>query len=131
MKQRLLVLDDEKGLLAVMEIYFRAQGWEVDCTAEREEAEALLSKHNYSAVVTDLYLSPTRQTDGLTLTQFIKYRCPQICVVVLTAHGSPEIQTAARNAGVDAFLEKPLTLPALAGTLRGLMERQSCNKLHK
>ncbi len=117
MPQRLLVLDDEEGLLTLMELYFTGRGWEVDCTAEREEAEALLSNHNYSAVVTDLFLSPAPEAEGLTLTRFVKYRYPQIRVVILSACGAPEIQTAARTAGVDAFLEKPFSLPMLAGLL--------------
>jgi len=39
MAHRILLIDDEEDILAVTSEYLQAQGYEVDCAQEREEAE--------------------------------------------------------------------------------------------
>jgi CheY-like chemotaxis protein len=43
---------------------------------------------------------------------------PSVPIVALTAHALPEYQDRSREAGMDAHLNKPLSLSALTETLR-------------
>ena len=46
MSERILLVDDEQAILFAMRDYFTAYGYEVDCSREVEEAEALLAELN-------------------------------------------------------------------------------------
>jgi DNA-binding response OmpR family regulator len=123
--ERLLIVDDEEPILIAMQEYFRTPGYQVDCARELEEAEALLSKVSYSLVVADLRLTGIYGVEGLELIGYIRQRCPNTRMIVLTAYGTPEIEKEALRLGVDAFLYKPKPLPALAQIVVALLERPS------
>lgn len=116
-----MVVDDEEPILFAMREYFTTQGFAVDCARELEEAEALLSKVRYSAVIADLRLSGTHGTEGLEIVDQIRERWPGTRTILLTAYGSPEIEDEARRRGVDAFLRKPKPLPEVARILVSLI----------
>jgi two-component system response regulator (stage 0 sporulation protein F) len=123
--ERLLIVDDEEPILAAMQEYFRTFGYEVDCAHELEEAEALLSKVSYSLVVADLRLTGIYGVEGLELVGYVRQRCPNTRMILLTAYGTPEIEKEARRLGVDAFLYKPKPLPELAQIVFALLGRQA------
>jgi len=111
---RLLIVDDEKPILAAMRSYFETTECEVDCATEREEAEALLAHIRYHCVILDLKLTPHSNSDGLDVVRSCRECCPDAKIIVLTAHGTPSVEAEARMRGADAFLRKPHSLPALA-----------------
>lgn len=117
---RLLIVDDEEPILFALREYFSARSYEVDCATEREEAEALLARRSYSAVIADLRLAGDGH-EGLDLVDFVAGRSPAVHVIVLTAYGSPEIELAARSRGAEAFLHKPIPLAELEKVVAGLV----------
>lgn len=114
MQKRLLVVDDERVILFAIRRYFERRGFIVDCAREREEAEALLASEHYDAVIADLRLTGIHGAEGLEVLSFIRSRCMDACVVILTAHGTPELEEHAHALGVNRFLRKPQPLEALA-----------------
>lgn len=110
MRPRILIVDDEEPILFAMAEYFRASGFEVDCASEMEEAAALVNRVRYALVITDLRLTKVPGTEGLQLIQEIHGRVP---VIMLTAYGSPDVETWARAQGIAAFLTKPTSLSAI------------------
>lgn len=116
MKPRLLVVDDEPPILIAISKYFSACGYEVDCAHSRAEAETQLNSAEYAGVISDLRLA--REYDGgLRVLNLARQRHPATCRILLTAHGSRETKSAARNCGVHAFLPKPQPLAELAQVL--------------
>lgn len=122
---RMLVIDDEDAIRFAAKEYFEAQGFQVDCAQELEEAEALLSNLKYAIVIADLRLTGIYGTEGLSLVGFVRERCPGTRIILLTAYGSPEIEQEARRLGVDCFLRKPKPLPDVAQIALGLLGRNS------
>jgi len=118
----ILVVDDEQNILFALEDYFSAHGCTVDCARELEEAEALLSNIRYDLVLCDLRLSGLHSAEGLDLVTFIRERCPSTKVVVLTAYGSPEIQSEAYRRGVNAFLHKSTPFAKVADVAMQAMQ---------
>ena len=110
---RILIVDDEDAILFSMKEYFTGRGFAVDCAQEMEEAEALLATCRYDAAIVDLRLTGTNCIEGLEIVEYIKERCSGTRIVLLTAYGSPEIETEARVRGIDAFLQKPMPLSAV------------------
>jgi CheY-like chemotaxis protein len=123
--QRMLIVDDEEPILLAMQEYFRTLGYEVDCAREKEEAEALLAKVSYALVIADLRLTGIYGVEGLELVAYVRQRCANTRMILLTAYGTPEIEAEARRLGVDAFLYKPKPLPELAQIVMALTGRAS------
>lgn len=58
---------------------------------------------------------------GLQIIKFARKHRPNMPIVVLTAHGTHDVEEQARGLGVDAFLRKPQPLARLAEVVRGLI----------
>src|SRR5215510_14458378 len=89
MSERILLVDDEQAILFAMRDYFMAYGYEVDCSREVEEAEALLANIHYDVVIADLRLTGLNGTEGLRILDYVRERCPWTSVIILTAYGFP------------------------------------------
>jgi DNA-binding NtrC family response regulator len=116
---RILVADDEEGVLFALKEYLGCCGWEVDTALSATDAERLLEVNGYAAVITDLRFSGPTGTEGLAIVRAARKRNPHAPVVVMTGYGSPEAEAAARRLGVDAFIPKPVPLWELARLVQG------------
>lgn len=114
---RLLVVDDEPTVLAAIAEYLTAYQFAVDTAREREEAEAMVLVYGYDLVLTDMRLTGAHGREGLELLRFVREHQPEARVVLLTAHGSRELEEEARAHGADEFLGKPLPLSELAAEI--------------
>lgn len=118
---RILVVDDEPSILFALEDFFSSLGYQVDCAAAADEAEALLAAHAYRLMIADLRLEGVRGTQGLDLAASARSVRPAMRIIVLTAYGTPEVEARARSCGADAFLHKPMPLPELAAIASSLL----------
>jgi len=122
MSHRLLVVDDEEPILFAMREYFTSLGFQVDCVREIEPAQALLAEERYQVVIADLRLAGSGGREGLELVSYVRRRHPGTAIVVLTAYGSPEVESEARSRGIDAFLHKPSPLREVAEIVQKLAD---------
>jgi CheY-like chemotaxis protein len=116
---RILVADDEEGVLFALKEYLGCCGWEVDAVLDPREAERLLATRGYAAVITDLRFSGPSGNEGLAVVRAAKTHHPDAPVVVMTGFSSPEAENQARRLGVDAFVPKPVPLWELARLVQG------------
>ncbi len=125
---RILLVDDVPSILFAMKMYLMAEGYEVNCAQDIEEAKSLTTKNDYSAVISDLRLTGTDNMEGLDLIDFVRGQRIPAKVIILTAYGFPEIEREALERGADAFLRKPKPLPELARVVSELLHDASTNK---
>jgi two-component system response regulator PilR (NtrC family) len=118
-KLRILVVDDEEGVLFALKEYLGCCGWEVDAVLSPTEAQRLLETRGYAAVITDLRFSGPAGDEGLAVVRAARAHHPEAPVVVMTGYGSPEAEREARRLGVDAFVPKPVPLWELARLVQG------------
>lgn len=121
MKRRLLLVDDNRAILFAMQDYFTIAGYRVDCAYGQEEAILLLSRYAYTALITDLRLTGSGSTEGLNIARYALERHPSIGTILLTAHASPEIRTAAYECGIDICLGKPTPLDEIGERVSDLL----------
>lgn len=113
--KRLLIVDNEPTIVFALQRYFRTRGFEVDCAAELEEAEALVTYTPYDLVIVDLSLTSNGSTEGLEIIRYIRsITRGGARLILLTAHGTPSVEHEAYRRGVDAFLQKPQPLAEIA-----------------
>jgi CheY-like chemotaxis protein len=108
--KRILVVDNEEGILFAVKRYLTGAGFQVDCARELEEAEALAAYVEYDLVIADLSLSERGSTEGLEILRYIRQCRPRTRMILLTAYGSPAVEKEALRRGCDAVLHKPKPL---------------------
>jgi two-component system response regulator GlrR len=104
-KARLLVVDDDPGLLRLLTIRLRAENYEVEAVESAAAALAALARVRPDLVITDLRMD---QMDGIGLLKEIQGRAPGLRVIILTAHGTIPDAVQATQSGAFAFLTKPV-----------------------
>jgi two-component system response regulator GlrR len=104
-KGRILLVDDDPGLLRLLSIRLRAEQYEVEAVGSAAEALAVLPCFRPDLVVTDLRMD---QMDGIDLLKEIQRQRPGLCVLLLTAHGTIPDAVEATQSGAFGFLTKPI-----------------------
>jgi two-component system OmpR family response regulator len=120
-ERRILMVDDKATLCFAMREYFKLYSYQVDCAHEVDDATTLLNKSRYSVVIADLDLGGIHNLDGFKVIKMVREQFPETRIIVLTAYGSAEVESAARDCGVSAFLHKPKPLSEVARIVFGLL----------
>ena len=106
---RLLIIDDQLGVLQMLERRFVKLGYEVFITQNRDEAFEILKNFEIDLVLID-YMMPDLSGFDLFLSFHKEYTMP---VIMMTAHSSIQLAIQfMKNGGVD-FVEKPLDIGVL------------------
>jgi two-component system response regulator GlrR len=101
---RVLVVDDDPGLLDLIEIRLAADGYHVTCAASGAEALECFRRERPRVVISDLRMDGM---DGHALFARLHAEAPTVPVIILTAHGTIPDAVAATQRGVFGFLTKP------------------------
>jgi len=102
---KILLVDDDPGLLRLLSIRLRAEGYEVEAVESAANALAVLNRFSPDLVITDLRMD---KMDGIGLLKELQTRSPGLRVVIITAHGTiPDAVTATQH-GAFGFLTKPI-----------------------
>jgi two-component system, NtrC family, response regulator GlrR len=104
-KARILVVDDDPGLLRLLTIRLRAENYEVEAMENGLLALAAASRFRPDLVISDLRMD---QLDGIGLLKELQVRWPGLKVILLTAHGTIPDAVQATQMGAFGFLTKPV-----------------------
>ena len=104
-KARILVVDDDPGLLRLLTIRLRAENYEVEAMENGVQALAAASRFRPDLVISDLRMD---QLDGIGLLKELQIRWPGLKVILLTAHGTIPDAVQATQMGAFGFLTKPV-----------------------
>ena len=112
---RILLVDDDPGLLRLLSIRLRAEGFEVEAVESAHKALAALNRFRPDLVITDLRMD---KMDGIGLLKELQTRSPGLRVVIVTAHGTIPDAVVATQSGAFGFLTKPIDKDELMRTVR-------------
>jgi two-component system, NtrC family, response regulator GlrR len=118
--EKILVVDDDRGLLTLMKARLEAAGYCV-CLAEGpEDAIACAQGEIYNAAVLDLKMEG--ETDGIALMERLLNIQPYLPVIILTAYGTIASAVEATKKGAYDFMTKPFEAKDLLYRLAKAME---------
>ncbi len=118
-QQKVLLVDDDHGLLRLLSMRLQTAGYEVACATSGEEALSRLPLFRPGAVITDLRMEGM---DGLALFKAIHDQAPTLPVIMLTAHGTIPDAVEATAEGIFSFLTKPFDAKELLQKLADAFE---------
>ncbi|MDH3533863.1 MAG: sigma 54-interacting transcriptional regulator [Gammaproteobacteria bacterium] len=104
-KGKILLVDDDPGLLRLLSIRLRAEGYDVEAVESAHTALATLNRFSPDLVVTDLRMD---KMDGIGLLKELQTRSPGLRVIIITAHGTIPDAVVATQSGAFGFLTKPI-----------------------
>jgi two-component system, OmpR family, response regulator len=122
---RVLVVEDEAKLAAVLAERLGAAQYTVDLAQDGEEALAFTSTTGYDAIVLDLQLP---RIDGLEVCRRLRATGRLTPILVLTARDTVRDKIVGLDSGADDYLTKPFALGELLARLRALLRRDSTQK---
>ncbi|MFB2686145.1 two-component system response regulator OmpR [Shewanella mangrovisoli] len=118
---KILVVDDDMRLRALLERYLMEQGYQVRSAANAEQMDRLLERENFHLIVLDLMLPGE---DGLSICRRLRQQGSTIPIVMLTAKGDEVDRIIGLELGADDYLPKPFNPRELLARIKAVMRRQ-------
>ena len=117
---KVLVVDDDSRLRALLERYLTTQGFSVRTVADGEQMTRLLATRTFDLIVLDLMLPGE---DGFTICQRLRESRESIPIIMLTARGDENDRIAGLNYGADDYLAKPFNPAELTARIHAVLRR--------
>jgi DNA-binding NtrC family response regulator len=123
MSARILVVDDEANIRALIDEILSEEGYEVTTAADAKEARAARKAHDFELILLDIWMP---DTDGISLLREWSEGGTPGTVVMMSGHGTVDTAVEATRLGAADFIEKPVSLAKLLRTVeRALAMRRT------
>jgi len=116
---KILIVEDEQDISAVLRAYMTKAGFEVEQASEGERALALIGQWRPSVVLLDVMLP---DLDGWTVLERIR-RSSSCPVIMLTALGDIRNRLKGLNGGADDYICKPFVGEEVVARVRTVLRR--------
>jgi len=117
--KRVLIVDDDAGIIEVVECALRERGYEVLIARDGDEALKRAERDAPDLMILDLVM-PKRS--GLTVLERLKRDRPGAPpIIMLTGRDEERHREFAKSLGVSAYLNKPFDIDALMNTVEDLI----------
>ncbi len=107
---KVLFVDDEEEFVRLLAERARMRELGSEIALDGSEALAKLGEKLPDVMILDFKLPGI---DGLTVLEQVKKKYPDVQVIMLTAHGTPETEKKVRDLGAFDYLEKPVGINTL------------------
>jgi signal transduction histidine kinase/CheY-like chemotaxis protein len=109
--EKVLLCEDNKTNQLIASKVLKKLGLQVDIASNGQEGVHMFNEHEYSLIIMDIQMPVM---DGLAATREIRQTNSTIPIIALTANVTIEDSQLCKNAGMNAFLTKPLNSTLLA-----------------
>ena len=116
---KILVIDDEPTVHALLDMRLRHQGYDVLFADNGRKGLQLYRQEHPDVIVLDLRMP---ELDGVTVLKEIRTVDLKQPVVILTGDTSPETERQVRALGVSQFIVKGTSMKLLVDTLKYLLK---------
>jgi len=118
-----LVVEDEPGMLRLLEEVLSKHGYQVLVASDGEQA---IEGHRYYKLRIDVVLLDVGlpEITGWHVLLKIKEENPDVRVVIASGYLDPKMKADMSCAGVKHFVDKPYMLEALVETIENVIERR-------
>jgi DNA-binding NtrC family response regulator len=117
----ILVIDDEEGIRETVREILSDEGYRVFDAEDGSKAMDLIRQVHPQVVLLDIWMP---EMDGIGLLREIKQSEPDLPVIIISGHGNIHTAVTTAKLGAFEFIEKPLSLDDLLGTVRQIKIRQ-------
>lgn len=119
--RRILVVDDEEKIRAIIRKYGEFEGYEITEAADGMEAVGLCRKQDFDVIILDVMMP---ELDGFSTCKEIR-RTKRIPVIMLSARGEEYDKIHGFELGIDDYVVKPFSPKELMMRVNVVIERNS------
>ncbi len=116
----ILVIEDEKKLLAILKRALVSQYYVVDTASDGGEGLNKALRGDYGLIILDLMLP---KKDGIEICKELRSRQIYTPIIILTARGVVEDRILGLDIGADDYLLKPFEMNELFARIRAVLRR--------
>ena len=120
-KNSILVIDDDRNILPIIEMYLRKAGYEVTCVERGDEALQAFRRAQPALVVLDVMLPGM---DGWEVLDKLRQES-DVPVIMLTAKGDTVDRIPGLDLGADDYIVKPFDAKELLARIKAVLRRSS------
>jgi len=121
MAERILIIDDDTGLTAMLAEYLGQRGFSVTTRGTATDGLQSISRQPFDAVILDVMLP---DGDGFDICRTIR-RESAVPILMLTARGEETDRIVGLELGADDYLPKPFNPRELLARMRAILRRRS------
>ena len=125
---RILLVDDESGILDSLRILFKGEGYQVHVAASGREAIAALDSDRPDLVLTDIRMPGASGLEVLAKAREVE---PELPVILMTAQASLQSAVRAVNEGAYYYLQKPFANDELLAICKRAVEARHLRRENK
>ncbi|WP_300922973.1 response regulator, partial [uncultured Desulfovibrio sp.] len=127
-KAHILVIDDEKNYLLVLQTLLEDEGYTVTAISDPETALAFLEESEVDVVVTDMKMP---RVSGREVLQRVKKAWPHVPVLIMTAFGSIESAVDVMKYGAFDYITKPFSNDELLLSIHNAVELARAHRQYR
>jgi two-component system alkaline phosphatase synthesis response regulator PhoP len=120
MSSRILLIEDEPGLILTITDLLESEGYEVEAAADGETGLALASEKRFDVIVLDIMLP---RLSGFEICKEIRQKGIDAAILMLTARGQIVDRVVGLRLGADDYLTKPFDPAELLARIEALLRR--------
>lgn len=120
--KRILVVDDDARLRALLQRFLEEEGFVVRVCHDGKQMDKLLQRELFSLIVLDLMLP---DEDGIDICKRLRADGVDIPIIMLTAKGGDSDRISGLEAGADDYLPKPFNPKELLARIKAVLRRQN------
>ncbi len=110
MKGKILIVDDDKAHLSMLETLLKSLSQSTECVTDGEDAIREARENPYDVILMDVRMA---NVSGMEALREIKAFNPSIPIIIMTAYSSVDKAVEAMRLGADDYLTKPLNFDEL------------------
>lgn len=120
-KGKVLVVDDQKSIREILEIFLKSEGFSVSAADNGRTALDIMKDDIFDLVITDMKMP---KLSGIDLLKNIKEIAPNTVVVIITAFGTPESAVEAMKLGAFDYIQKPFKMDDIRLVIKNAFEKK-------
>jgi len=118
--QRILIVEDDKKLRALLERHLREYGFDVLGADDGKQMAKVLMRTHIDLIVLDIMLPGD---DGLTICRDLRGQKNDVPILILTAKGDDLDRIIGLEIGADDYLSKPCNPRELVARIKAILRR--------
>lgn len=120
MAQKILIVDDEKSIVTLLNYHLKKSGFETDVAFDGKEAIYKVERNDFDLVVLDLMLP---EMDGMEVCKYMRNNKILTPILMLTAKDDELDKIIGLELGADDYLTKPFSPKEVIARIKAILRR--------
>jgi len=122
MAKKILIIEDEKDILELLQLYLKREGYNVHVAKDGETGLRKASQERFDLILLDLMLP---QVDGLEICRTLRSgaQTTDLPIIMITAKGEEADRIVGLELGADDYITKPFSPREVVARVKALFRR--------